>query len=100
MDLQFICALSHRTIFAEIPKPDPIEPDANLLPYHDVLDAVQPLLERLHASLGQIIGYRVGVIVYRKYVAYKLQKGKSLLRGWKIPKSRAHLLAERHVFAG
>ena len=100
MDLQFINPLTHGTIFAEITKTDPIEPDANLLPCNDVLEFIQPFLERFPATLCQIIGYRVGVIVHRKYVAYKLQIGKSLLCGWKIPKSRAHILAEHHVFAG
>jgi hypothetical protein len=69
MDLQFLDALSHRTIFAEIAKTDPIEPDPNLLPCRDVLEAVQPLLERFLARLGQIIVYRVGEAIHGKYVA-------------------------------
>jgi len=64
MDLQLINAVSHGTISAEIAKTDPIEPDANLLPCNDVLEFIQPFLERFPATLRQIIGYRVGVIVH------------------------------------
>ena len=60
IDFQFVDALSDRTVLAQIAETDPVEPDANFLPGHDILEAVEPFLERLPARFGQIIGYRVG----------------------------------------
>jgi hypothetical protein len=52
INLKFINTLSHRTIFAEVTKTHSVEPDANLLPSHDILEAINPLLEGFPSCLG------------------------------------------------
>jgi DNA-binding IclR family transcriptional regulator len=42
-----------------LPEADPVEPNANCLTRFDILEAVEPILERLSAGCGQIIGYRI-----------------------------------------
>ncbi len=73
IDLEFVDALPHGTVPAEVPKSYPVEPDTGFLPRGYVPEPVKPLLKRLPPVCREIVvdGIREGF--HDRNVAYKLQ---------------------------